>query len=69
MDVKFVMDKLTFDDERGILAVDTLTGKTVNGPTWGELSVECGDQKICGTAVYQGIEYPVQAVVTVVDAL
>lgn len=35
MDVKFVMDRLVFDAERGILAIDVNTGKTVNGPTWG----------------------------------
>lgn len=45
MDVKFVMDKLTFDEERGILAVDTDAGKTVNGPTWGISTADCdGDE-------------------------
>lgn len=40
-DVKFVMDKLVFDCERGILAQDTNTGCTVNGPTWGSSTVSC----------------------------
>lgn len=34
-----IIDRLTFDSERGLVCLDTATDKTVNGPTYGERSV------------------------------
>ena len=34
-----IIDRLVMDEERGILSLDTNTGKTVNGPTYGNRSV------------------------------
>ena len=34
-----IIDRLVMDGERGILSLDTNTGKTVNGPTYGDRSV------------------------------
>ncbi|MBP3667942.1 MAG: family 43 glycosylhydrolase [Clostridia bacterium] len=34
-----IIDRLVLDGERGILCLDTATGKTINGPTYGERSV------------------------------
>jgi len=121
MDVKFVMDRLSFDEKRGILAVDTNSGQKINGPTWGVSTVcwekeeakaaalyaidvrgyaykdgdyqlpgkvdirlhnsfrvcapvvwegtvdltACGEQVVCGTAVYEGKQYAVKAYVQV----
>ena len=37
--VELVIDKLTFDEEHGLMAVDPATGKTVFGPTFGQQTV------------------------------
>ena len=34
-----IIDRLVFDEERGILTLDTKTGQTINGPTYGTKSV------------------------------
>ena len=34
-----IIDRLTLDEERGLVCLDTATGKVINGPTYGERSV------------------------------
>ena len=36
---QLIIDRLVFDETRGILTLDTETGSTVNGPTYGDKSV------------------------------